>query len=483
MNKHPQTHHTDGQNPPAISLYEQSRDQRIKENLQKMQKLGLGDLSLKLKSLTTPKGTPRNTTISHSPRNTGPVRRSSRLQNVTPISYSEVVLSKKDKSLEDEDVKLREGPKPEVYTEEHEKLLGNTERRWTCFVDGYGGDGRRIYDAVKGKTCHQCRQKTLGHRTHCCQCNKVQGQFCGDCLYMRYGEHILEAKENPNWICPPCRGICNCSFCRQDKGWCPTGSLYRKISSLGYKSVAHYLIQTRRSQTNLEKDPETENQVSAKRSLPFPNTESKDSLQFDENLLGTAGLLAEDRKKEDVNIEKHNKVQVNPISASNYQISTKRSLPFSDSEEKSVNDNISVFQLEDNLDKGVKGEQERKLNDTDEKHYYTNNIPLESCTKAKKKRAAIEPNLDSIAGRLRRRKANDHEDMDSTTVNKKNLDVNEAVSNILSEKELEKEKEMQITDDNHGCPKLQSKPAVAIGSEDRDCERLADVNGETSNIK
>lgn len=31
-----------------------------------------------------------------------------------------------------------------------------------------------------------CRQKTLGHRTNCSKCNIVQGQFCGDCLYMRY---------------------------------------------------------------------------------------------------------------------------------------------------------------------------------------------------------------------------------------------------------------------------------------------------------
>lgn len=231
------------------------------------------------------------------------------------------------------------------------------------------------------------------------------------------------------------------------------------------------------------KDPETENQVSAKRSLPFPNMESKESLQFDENLLGTARLLAEDRKKEDVNIEKHNKMLVNPISASNYLTSAKRSLPFSDSEEECVNGNICEFQLEDNLDKGVKGEQERKLHDTDEKHNDTNNITLESCTKAEKKRAAIEPNLDSIAGRLRRRKANDHEDIDSTAVNKKNLDVNQAVSNILSEKELEKEKELQITDDNHGCPKLKGKPAVAIGSKVRDCEKLPDVNDKTSNRK
>lgn len=78
-----------------------------------------------------------------------------RLQNATPVSYSEVHLSN---SLDDENHLLREeGSKPEIYTEEHEKLLGSTDLSWTFFVDGYGKDGKRIYDPVKGKTCHQCR--------------------------------------------------------------------------------------------------------------------------------------------------------------------------------------------------------------------------------------------------------------------------------------------------------------------------------------
>lgn len=81
-----------------------------------------------------------------------------RLQNVTPLSYSEVHLSKFDKSLDSEHNLLREeGSKPEIYTEEHEKLLGTTDLSWTLFVDGYGNDGKRIYDPVRGKTCHQCR--------------------------------------------------------------------------------------------------------------------------------------------------------------------------------------------------------------------------------------------------------------------------------------------------------------------------------------
>ncbi|XP_059293759.1 uncharacterized protein LOC132046932 [Lycium ferocissimum] len=262
----------DDGNTQKNSEYEQLREKRIKENLERMEKLGIFDISLKLKS--TRKPTVRKTPQRISPLqpSSGPSRRSSRLQNGTPVSYSEVHLSKIDKSLEGGHHLLREeGSKPEIYTEEHEKLLGNTDLSWTFFVDGYGNDGKRIYDPINGKTCHQCRQKTLGQRTHCSKCQMVQGQFCGDCLYMRYGEHVLEAKRNPDWICPPCRGICNCSLCRQAKGWAPTGALYRKIARLGYKSVAHYLIQTHRASVSSENNSAP---VSAKRSLPFSDMES-----------------------------------------------------------------------------------------------------------------------------------------------------------------------------------------------------------------
>ncbi|KAJ4843269.1 hypothetical protein Tsubulata_009872 [Turnera subulata] len=145
-----------------MSQYEKAREEKIKENLERMQKLGLKDLSLKLQSFAAPpKRTPRNTKSSVKEPSplppSGPLRRSTRLQNATPVSYSEATLAKKDGLLEDEDIRVEVGSKPEVYTEEHEKLLGNTERSWTLFVDGYGKDGKRIYDQIKGKTCHQCR--------------------------------------------------------------------------------------------------------------------------------------------------------------------------------------------------------------------------------------------------------------------------------------------------------------------------------------
>lgn len=241
----------------AMSGYEQFRDQRIKENKERMQKLGLLDLSLKLKAqLGRPKKTPGIVSSEKKPHTPLPVsaspRRSSRLKIMDPINYMEIRPTRKKETSMDVEIQLREGSQPEIYTEEDENLLGDHKTTWTLNVDGCGKDGRRVYDPEMGETCHQCRQKTLGLHTHCSKCNLVQGQFCGDCLFMRYGENVIEVNQDPNWICPVCRGICNCSLCRHAKGWAPTGNLYRKVIRLGFKSVAHYLIQTRRAQTHSE---------------------------------------------------------------------------------------------------------------------------------------------------------------------------------------------------------------------------------------
>ncbi|KAL8117559.1 uncharacterized protein LOC141723821 [Apium graveolens] len=261
-----------------MSEYEKCREERIKDNLERMKKLGILDLSLKLKTAAKPTRNYNNgsSSVRKSPhrvspmRNVGPVRRSSRLGNSTPISYSELALPKKGLFTEEE--LPGEGCKSEAYTEEQKKLLGCTTKSWTLCVDGYGEDGKRVYDPFRGKSCHQCRQKTLGYRTECSQCCQVRGQFCGDCLYTRYGENVLEALENPDWVCPVCRGICNCSLCRKAKGWAPTGFMYRKVLKLGFKSVAHYLLQTECQTTDLEEES-TKVPVSAKRSLAFSKSE------------------------------------------------------------------------------------------------------------------------------------------------------------------------------------------------------------------
>ncbi|XP_020104611.1 uncharacterized protein LOC109721402 isoform X2 [Ananas comosus] len=259
------------QTTTAAAGYERRRDERIKENLERMQKLGILDLSLSLiksssRSITSPANhapSPdsyykRTQDLSKKKKPSlphplplpppPPTRRSSRLQNVTPVSYAEIRLSKGGDVLKNSSVLIEEGSKEEVYTEEHEKLLGTCGMTWTLFVDGYAKDGARIYDHIKGKTCHQCR----------------------------YGENVLEANKNPNWICPVCRGICNCSLCRVKKGWTPTGPLYKKVTSLGYKSVAHYLIQTRRAPANSGNENSAE-PVSSEKLLTF--TEAKASCQ------------------------------------------------------------------------------------------------------------------------------------------------------------------------------------------------------------
>ncbi|KAI9123425.1 hypothetical protein K1719_004725 [Acacia pycnantha] len=226
-------------NEEGFSRYEQVRDQRIKENQERLHKLGLFELSLKLKKPKTLKKSPRPKTAL-TPNI--PSRRSSRIQSLGPINYYEPrVKSDSSKNLE---ICIPKGTNPEVYTEEQEKLLGDCKMDWELYVDGYDDDGNRLYDPIKGQTCHQCRQKTLGLQTYCAKCELSQGHICGDCLYMRYGENVLEANENRKWLCPACRGICNCSRCRKANGWMPTGNLYSKVSELGFKSVAHYLIRT-----------------------------------------------------------------------------------------------------------------------------------------------------------------------------------------------------------------------------------------------
>ncbi|XP_059135389.1 cell division cycle-associated 7-like protein isoform X2 [Peromyscus eremicus] len=101
----------------------------------------------------------------------------------------------------------------------------------------------KVYDKVLGNTCHQCRQKTIDTKTVCRNqsCGGVRGQFCGPCLRNRYGEDVRTALLDPEWTCPPCRGICNCSYCRKRDGRCATGILIHLAKFYGYDNVKEYL--------------------------------------------------------------------------------------------------------------------------------------------------------------------------------------------------------------------------------------------------
>ncbi|XP_026150322.1 cell division cycle-associated protein 7a [Mastacembelus armatus] len=101
----------------------------------------------------------------------------------------------------------------------------------------------KVYNSATGSTCHQCRQKTTDTKTNCrnLECVGVRGQFCGPCLRNRYGEEVRDALLNPEWQCPPCRGICNCSFCRAREGRCATGVLVYLAKYHGFDNVHAYL--------------------------------------------------------------------------------------------------------------------------------------------------------------------------------------------------------------------------------------------------
>ncbi|XP_034389565.1 cell division cycle-associated protein 7-like isoform X2 [Cyclopterus lumpus] len=105
----------------------------------------------------------------------------------------------------------------------------------------------KVYNSLTGSTCHQCRQKTVDTKT-CCRsedCRGIMGQFCGPCLRNRYGEDVKKALLDPEWKCPSCRGICNCSFCRQREGRCPTGILFPLAQYHGFSDVHSYLSSLR----------------------------------------------------------------------------------------------------------------------------------------------------------------------------------------------------------------------------------------------
>lgn len=129
-------------------------------------------------------------------------------------------------------------------------------------------DRGTIYDPILGICCHFCRQKKLcgeedckrcgdSHmdqpclgKTDCSICHSSNGVLCRGCLKVRYGEELEEVRANKEWICPHCteeKGInpywiCNSSLCLKKRKMAPTGIAIFRAREMGYKSVAHLLM-------------------------------------------------------------------------------------------------------------------------------------------------------------------------------------------------------------------------------------------------
>ncbi|KAG6477475.1 hypothetical protein ZIOFF_066738 [Zingiber officinale] len=103
----------------------------------------------------------------------------------------------------------------------------------------------RVDNPEKGKTCHQCRQKRTEFSAPCRQIRRGKPcpiKYCHKCLVNRYGEKPEDVSSLDSWICPKCRGDCNCSCCMKKKGQRPTGILIHKAKAIGFASVHELLF-------------------------------------------------------------------------------------------------------------------------------------------------------------------------------------------------------------------------------------------------
>lgn len=268
-----------------------------------------------------------------------------------------------------------------------------------------------------------------------------------------------------------------------------------QISKLGFKSVAHYLIQTRRLQTNLDKNADVTKQVSAKRSLPFSDVEavSEGSLKVDGIHLGSFKSQSDSEDKFE------GEKQTSPIPGTNNQVSARRSLPFSDIGVQSVNltsaevengvddlPGLAKPQTGNSTDDQFKGEKEKEPHFTDKEHGDRNN-DLKSSSKLKKKHALpIVPIPNSVAGRLRQRRriSNDCDDKQLPGVSEKIADIKQDVSASGVDEEEEMHSKESVDDDNtiasERSPK-HKKPAPAAEPSYRHNE--LGMNGRILDIK
>ena len=184
-----------------------------------------------------------------------------------------------------------------------------------------------------------------------------------------------------------------------------------QITRLGFRSVAHYLIQTRRSQTNLENDQ------GSNKSLPSPgmslHTESKESLKVDDVNNG----LPLSENEESPKVPKVDDGHIGLPLAENKE-SPKVGIPKPQSEDKKVDGHDSGKEIE--------------VHFSDEKNA-NSKITLESCTKVKRSNG---PSPDSISLMLRQRKHN-NSNVQSSMKREEALNVKQVASNACSESKSE----------------------------------------------
>ncbi|KAJ2493280.1 hypothetical protein IWW37_000743 [Coemansia sp. RSA 2050] len=95
--------------------------------------------------------------------------------------------------------------------------------------------GCRVYDSTHGSSCHQCRQKTMDPKIKCSN-DGCTVMFDYHCLLGHYSEDA-KVVDHSEWVCPKCRGKCNCSVCKKKRGERPTGQISVYIKRFGMEAA------------------------------------------------------------------------------------------------------------------------------------------------------------------------------------------------------------------------------------------------------
>ncbi|XP_017974014.1 PREDICTED: cell division cycle-associated protein 7 [Theobroma cacao] len=263
------------------SDYETLRNARIVENQARLASLGLHKTISELRSIVSSAISEKTQLRKWQKKDyeITPLRRSNRLKRTPAASTRTSNFLRRSSRLRGSDIGEENGSNSSSG-EGEEKRPANAP-----LVKTYGArnqlspedsarrcrrkEGRgSVYNSVFGICCHFCRQKTLcaeedckrcGNldvnqpctgKTDCSVCHSSNGVLCRACLKLRYGEELEEVRENKEWMCPHCieeKGInpywiCNSSICLKNRRMAPTGIAIYRALELGYKSVAHLLM-------------------------------------------------------------------------------------------------------------------------------------------------------------------------------------------------------------------------------------------------
>ncbi|XP_059454647.1 uncharacterized protein LOC132184880 isoform X2 [Corylus avellana] len=255
------------------SDYEDLRSARILENQARLASLGLQKTVSELRSIASSAKPAKAHVREYNKKDykITPLRRSDRLKQTTATAADADVTPKQISRRRSARLRGKEEESEErsrswgrVKASGLELQLSPEDSARRCKSKGRGN----VYNPVFGICCHFCRQKTLcveedckrcGNfdmdqpcigKTDCSVCHSSYGVLCRACLKVRYGEEMEEVRKDKEWMCPHCAEetgfnpywICNSSMCLRKRKMPPTGLAIYRAREMGYKSVAHLLM-------------------------------------------------------------------------------------------------------------------------------------------------------------------------------------------------------------------------------------------------